>query len=71
MTNEHIAPVLEQLSVNFEPAIRGHLCEQMSCLVVITSEPMGIDAIDDRFSIFNTAHTPTQQLQKNTLIRLY
>jgi len=41
MTNEHIVPVLEQLSVDFEPAIRSHLCEQMSSLAVFISESGG------------------------------
>lgn len=41
MTNEHIVPVLEQLSVDFEPAIRSHLCEQMSSLAEFISESGG------------------------------
>ena len=41
MTNEHIIPVLEQLSVDFEPAIRSHLCEQMVNLATCIAENGG------------------------------
>lgn len=43
MTNEHIIPVLEQLSVDFEPAIRSHLCEQMVTLATFAAETGGED----------------------------
>lgn len=41
MTNEHIIPVLEQLSVDFEPAIRSHLCEQMVTLATCIADTGG------------------------------
>ena len=41
MSNEHIIPVLEQLSVDFEPAIRSHLCEQMIGLAKFLAESGG------------------------------
>ena len=37
-TCDHIVPVLEQLSVDFEPAIRSHLCEQMASLAAFIAE---------------------------------
>lgn len=41
MTFKHIVPVLEELSVDMEPAIRSHLCEQMVALARFLNDSGG------------------------------